>query len=312
MAGQAPTGVVYTLRIVSGRYQGGMCPLKPGRETVIGRQSDLDLVLAEDLVSRKHARIAVQDGKVTLVDLGSTNGTFVNGRRVTEARLVEGDRIGIGGSLIVLLRAEPGSEKKTDVRLLEGLRAAEAGPSREPSGMRGRLEDVPLPDLLQLLGNGRKTGLLVLRDQARAAQIVMRDGRIGRCLIGGQGAERSRKNLFRLLSWEAGEFEFTPSAGEPWEDQLQEPLDALLLDGLRQLDELRALETPWSSADARLAAVGPPGESLPPLPPAELDLFRWASGGATVQSLLDRSPSTDLEAVRTLLALIERWYLRPL
>ena len=47
----------FALRFISGKYQGGEFPLPPDREIVIGRSSDLDMVLVEDMVSRKHAKI---------------------------------------------------------------------------------------------------------------------------------------------------------------------------------------------------------------------------------------------------------------
>jgi pSer/pThr/pTyr-binding forkhead associated (FHA) protein len=52
-------------------------------------------------VSRRHAELHLQDGTVTLVDLSSTNGTTINGRRVDRARLTDGDRIGVGATVLV-------------------------------------------------------------------------------------------------------------------------------------------------------------------------------------------------------------------
>ena len=66
------------LRFISGKYQGGEFPLRSNREIVIGRSSDLDMVLVEDMVSRKHAKISWHNDSLVIEDLGSTNGTFVN------------------------------------------------------------------------------------------------------------------------------------------------------------------------------------------------------------------------------------------
>src|SRR5262249_32272158 len=76
------------------------------REIIIGRSSDLDMVLVEDMVSRKHAKISTQGGAITIQDLGSTNGTFVNGEKIKKVRLKEGDRILIGTSIIKLVAAD--------------------------------------------------------------------------------------------------------------------------------------------------------------------------------------------------------------
>jgi hypothetical protein len=310
VAEQTAAGAVYALKFVSGRYEGGVYPLRPDREVVIGRQSELDLVLAEDLVSRKHARITVRGGEVTLQDLGSTNGTFVNGERVKKVRLSEGDRILIGGSLMKLVLAEPGSSEKTDVQILEELQAAEARQAHQPAGMRGRLEDVPLPDLLQLLVAGKKNGVLSIRDGAHEASVFIQGGRVAQCLLDGRAEVNSKKSLYRLLAWQRGEFELTPSAGELVESQITEPFEALLIDGLRQLDELRALEPRLPPRDACLAPPTPLDLPLRALAPAELDVFQLALGGAQVQSILDRSGATDLETARALKALVEKGYLR--
>jgi ABC-type multidrug transport system ATPase subunit len=69
----------------------------------IGRGPDNDLVLPDLLVSRHHARIMRgAAGRLQLRDLDSSNGTFVNGRRIRERTLAAGDLISIGGSLLVL------------------------------------------------------------------------------------------------------------------------------------------------------------------------------------------------------------------
>jgi two-component system cell cycle response regulator len=66
----------------------------------IGRGSAAGLILDADSVSRKHARIERFGGGHKIVDCGSTNGTYVNGTRVKEQILKDGDRIGIGKALL--------------------------------------------------------------------------------------------------------------------------------------------------------------------------------------------------------------------
>ncbi len=68
---------------------------------VIGRQSSNDVVLSDPNVSRRHAELRRNDGTWTLVDLGSTNGTTVNGRPAPEHTLRDGDRLGFGTSELV-------------------------------------------------------------------------------------------------------------------------------------------------------------------------------------------------------------------
>lgn len=86
----------------------------PGGSTValgalpclIGRDRRCDVVLDDPRVSRRHAEVRLRLGRFTLADLGSTNGTRLNGRPVSEAALADGDLVAIGPATIVF-RAGP-------------------------------------------------------------------------------------------------------------------------------------------------------------------------------------------------------------
>ena len=79
----------------------------PARRLRIGRTSDNDLVLSDLSISRHHAELRkTSDGKYQIVDLGSHNGTFVNGQRVTSATLTEKDIVGIGHATFRLTDGE--------------------------------------------------------------------------------------------------------------------------------------------------------------------------------------------------------------
>ncbi len=65
-------------------------------KTVIGRKPECDLRIPTRDVSRVHCEITLQEGEVTVKDAGSSNGTYVNGRRVDEAVLGPGDRLTVG------------------------------------------------------------------------------------------------------------------------------------------------------------------------------------------------------------------------
>jgi pSer/pThr/pTyr-binding forkhead associated (FHA) protein len=77
---------------------------------VIGREPTCDITLQENLVSRQHARLQQSPQGWTVTDLGSTNGTFVNGRQIVAQEatpLKPGDRITIGNSILVLQGEAP-------------------------------------------------------------------------------------------------------------------------------------------------------------------------------------------------------------
>ncbi|HUQ42284.1 MAG TPA: DUF3662 and FHA domain-containing protein [Candidatus Limnocylindrales bacterium] len=80
-------------------------PLGPD-PVLIGRDPQNDIVLDDRRVSRKHAEVRLRLGRYTLYDLQSTNGTYVNGRRVAEKVLDDGDKVSIGGLEIVFRSAD--------------------------------------------------------------------------------------------------------------------------------------------------------------------------------------------------------------
>ena len=70
----------------------------------IGRLAECDVVLKDKGASRKHAQLKLRDGTWTLTDLGSTNGTRLNGQTVQSRELADGDKITIGTTLIEFQR----------------------------------------------------------------------------------------------------------------------------------------------------------------------------------------------------------------
>jgi diguanylate cyclase (GGDEF)-like protein len=85
------------LIMLSGAFPGETYLLEPGAELTVGRAPGNDVRIRQGDVSRVQARIKVSEsGKVELTDLGSTNGTFINGRRQLFRALREGDKIQFG------------------------------------------------------------------------------------------------------------------------------------------------------------------------------------------------------------------------
>jgi pSer/pThr/pTyr-binding forkhead associated (FHA) protein len=90
---EADTGDRFTFRI------------SPGAIKTIGRAAWADFVVDAKLISRLHCRLtAGADGRLEVEDLGSTNGTFVNGARITRGRLAVGDRLRVGGIELLVSR----------------------------------------------------------------------------------------------------------------------------------------------------------------------------------------------------------------
>ena len=77
----------------------------PGNIKTIGRAPRADFVVDAALVSRVHCRLTAGATELQVVDLESTNGTFVNGERVPRATLKNGDRLGVGRVELVVERS---------------------------------------------------------------------------------------------------------------------------------------------------------------------------------------------------------------
>ncbi|HYE62675.1 MAG TPA: FHA domain-containing protein [Phycisphaerales bacterium] len=75
-------------------------PLK--RQAIVGRQTDCTIRIPDSGISRHHCELTLGDGKVMLRDLGSSNGTYVNRVKVTQAELGAGDLISIGNLVFVV------------------------------------------------------------------------------------------------------------------------------------------------------------------------------------------------------------------
>ena len=74
-----------------------------GSELIIGRGSDVDITIERDSVSRRHAKIVRAGSQYAVIDLGSTNGTYVNDEPISERTLRDGDLVKIGNAIYKFL-----------------------------------------------------------------------------------------------------------------------------------------------------------------------------------------------------------------
>ncbi|MFN7131178.1 MAG: FHA domain-containing protein [Myxococcales bacterium] len=304
---------MYALKFISGKYQGGEFPLKPERQVIIGRSSDLDMVLVEDMVSRKHAKITCSGGKILIEDLGSTNGTFVNGEKVRQSRLKEGDRILIGTSILKLVAQGANAAQMDDAqvkaRLEEAAVAAAARQTKSASSMTGKIEEVPLPDLLQLFQTSKKNGVLQVKNE-HVGRIYMRQGKVYYAVIDDNHDLGPSKSFYRIIAWEKGDFELLPPDNQDFMIELEESTEALLMEGLRQLDELRRVQKELPPLINTLALPMPLTAPIRDLKPEQLDLLQLVYNYGALQAVLDKSNDTDLETSVALNELIKKGYVK--
>ncbi len=89
-------------------------------ESIIGRADDAEIKLSDEGISRKHAKVIRGDtGDMTIVDLGSRNGTFVNMKRVDSRQLKDGDKIQLGAVTILKFTLQSAMEERFQRKLYD-------------------------------------------------------------------------------------------------------------------------------------------------------------------------------------------------
>ncbi len=319
LIGALKAGKRFALKFISGKYEGGVFKLPTTGEVVIGRSSNVDVVIVEDMVSRSHARLTFDSaGSLYIEDLQSTNGSFVNGERITKAHLSEGDRILIGTSILKVMTVE---DRALDRRTMPISDLTLAPPDVQfPNertnvsplkSMEGMLSEVPLTDILQMFSTGNKTGVLTLRHTSSNGRIYMRDGRIVYASLDGYEDMPSQKALFRMLAWEEGTFEMGK-----WEDlpshgvEINESPQMLIMEGLRQLDELGVIVDKRGLRGAVLKANFPLANPLKDLDSEALDLFQLLMEETSYEELSSRVSHDDLKVAEILDVLFRGKYIK--
>ena len=304
-------GVSFALKFISGKYQGGEFPLKADKQVVIGRSSELDMVLVEDMVSRKHAKISVNAGKITIEDLGSTNGTFVNGEKIKQARLKEGDRILIGTSILKLVHQGSDAQELDESAVKQKLEeaAVQAAKVTKTSSMTGKIEEIPLPDLLQLFHTSKKNGVLVVRGD-HEGRIYLRQGRVYYAVIDENHDLGPQKSFNRIVTWEHGDFELRAADQQEFMVELDSSTEALLMDALRMLDEYKRIAAQLPSNTSQLTLAMPLTALLKELNPDQLDVLQLAHNYGSLQGVLDHTDKDDVAAAEILLNLVQKEYVR--
>ena len=223
-------------------------PLASQAPVVLGRDpTACSFVLSDERVSRVHAMVLFRDQAFHLKDLNSSNGTFLNGKRVTGMTLLKaGDRIGIAPFSLEFVQPEITSDGGT------------SSTSDVHNKLEGSLATLPVTDLIQLLNSTGQNGVLTITDdQGRKGSLGFADGEIVQAQYNGVTGEQA---VFNLLAARSGRFEFARSdrshpvrvrpqqisdtaqhtAEESPDRQIGRRTQSLLLEGARLLDEHRA------------------------------------------------------------------------
>lgn len=323
----------YILKFISGKYQGGEFALDMNQELIIGRSSELEMVLIEDMVSRHHAKITTTQNEITIEDLGSTNGTFVNGEKISKCSLKAGDRILIGTSIIKLVYEQYGdsevpppppmmgdvhvedvTQAPQEFGLSSSGRIAQQGhtvtSAAQSSVLSGNIEQLALTDLLQLLGSSKKTGgLFITSPQGAEGCIYLKAGRIYGAVINGHFEVPAVRAFCRLMMWTAGNFFLDSTATFEFENPVDETVESMLIESMRVLDEIHSLgDVPPYEAMFRIDIPIQP--KLRDLSPEQLDVFQIVLAEPSMEAVLILAPmEDDIETTKAVVHLIKNGYI---
>lgn len=329
-----------SVKIIEGARLGDEFLIEEKKPLIFGRDRSLQASLPEQKISRRHAQVYLREDpsfQLVLEDLGSLNGTYLNGQRIDgPTELSDGDKFRIGPFIlevsIPFVRTNPGmplepnedrslfnrmtsSEEQrasvpeivSDLNLQQEDVAEEAYQSfvrpiqdeeenLEETGGRlihGRIEELSLPDVLQMLQTTRKSGLLVVdteklnkapESKKSAALLYLKDGNLIHANYRGLENEEA---FYAALKMETGYFALFPSQKSDFSTIMQTPIEALLLEGMRRLDEEKMVAESLSPTDLFEVRAE---EQLSELSTEELKIFQIIWRHHSMKQTLSNSP----------------------
>lgn len=307
----------YALQFIAGKYEGGSFVVPDDKEMFIGRATDVEVVLIEDMVSRRHARLDSRHGKLTLTDLGSTNGTFVNGERIEACELEMQDRVLVGTSMLRVVGAADVAGQTVEVNLRAthvADPAADAAPAPQPVDpgppTRGELTEGALPTLLRDYADAEKDGALVLTLGDDQVTLALQNGALVHASLASDPQVTPLNALRHVLAWPEGEFALQPAEGGV-PQSFSEATQSLLAEAERQnADSRRRYNDVWRDAP-NIALQRPMRTPLRALQPERLDALQLALEWHTIEAVLEHAHHDDYALLQHLGALVEAGILTP-
>ncbi|MEZ4226881.1 MAG: FHA domain-containing protein [Polyangiaceae bacterium] len=196
------------------RFKGTHFPVRR-EETVIGRSAYCTIVLSNELASRQHCALKAESEGLMVTDLGSRNGTYVNGERIDGSHLLKpGDLIRIGSDVLEVLDSDTPTRKAST----QTSRVAPDDAGFEDGTTRTNV------DLLEFIeGLSSVAGSFPVEPTAMAIEHAL-DSLLQRHVGGGEGLTRSQTNrlmavIQRVESW------FPDGARLGWAEEARRRLD---------------------------------------------------------------------------------------
>ena len=204
---------------------------------MIGRSANCDLPLNSKKASRKHCEVRFEGDHVIAEDLGSTNGTFLNGEQLHGKRVLQaGDRIHIGGVTITFCHVDSEFSAAALEHEDEAAKTLVFDAPMVESGcdaLRGDLSQVPASAVMQMLEVGKKTGALGIVTDEGSFRVWIDKGRP----VHAQSASHDGLDAaLRICHISQGRFAFDSGHPAP-ERTIDLSMTELLLEASRRYDE---------------------------------------------------------------------------
>jgi hypothetical protein len=138
----------------------------------------------------------------------------------------------------------------------------------------------------------------------------LRNGRIYYAILNDNDELGPQKALVRMVAWQEGDFRLGPASDEEFMLELEEATDQLVMDAVRQIDELSQLRSELPELEDMLTIAKPLAPPLVDLQRDELEVFQLALNNGFFQAILDKSPFPDLRTAQIVKSLVDREYMR--
>jgi hypothetical protein len=137
----------------------------------------------------------------------------------------------------------------------------------------------------------------------------MDQGRIIFATVSNAKGLKPLKAVFRILSWQEGTFELLGPEPHDFPEEINMSTEHILMEGLRQIDEIRHLQKKLPPPDTDLAVATPLLPKLSELNVEELEVFQMVHNYGKLGEVLDRAPNADLDVANVLKSLIDKGYI---
>lgn len=306
------TQPLFALVLLTGPEQDRRVSVGEGESILLGRSPEAQIVIDDIKASRRHTRCYCEDGNLKVVDLGSFNGTFVNGNRIERAILFAGDSLQVA-SLRIKVESATNKLVDTQEQSAEAATNTKNGPTSGTT-MGNVLSDVLTPakvaDMVKFLRERNKTGALVIHTSWGSGKIYFRKGAVFSASIEGAPHIPPEKAIQRLMRSQSGSIAYSVDPPAPQGEEISGTLEEIIQEDANFPEVYSELEKQMPSPTAGLTIAESAITAGEDFTHDEEEVLHLVRQKGTVSHLMDHFSGTDTVAIQTLLALARHGFIK--